>query len=307
MTKRYTALFLFSLASLAAAQTQQATSKPSLQVEAPAATVSLHEAVIFPVVRVLCGQGGGSGTVIYCDNKDSKDRWDSFVLTNHHVVDAAIKVEKKWSSLLNVYVDTEVRETVKVEVFKYEKTSRMVGRESFDGDIVAHSKDHDLALLKLRCSRKLEHVAKLRPKALSDVAFLFDPVYAVGCTHLHSPVATRGEVTSLNDEIEGKQFWMGSAAISFGNSGGAVFRQDTLEFIGVPSRVAVTSFGSVTTHMGYWIPISRIYQWAEEERLSFLYSDKTPDACLKEREAMQRNAQFQRVNKDAPASVKPSN
>ena len=268
--------------------------------------VTLHEALIYPVVRVLCGPGGGSGTILYSEDRDKKGVFASFCLTNHHVIDDAIKVEKKWSSLLNAYVDTETRQTVKVEVFRYERISKQVGRESFDSDIVAHSKDHDLALLRLRCDRRMQYVARIRPKDLAERAYLFDKTYSVGCSLLHSPIVTSGEITSLNDEIENKSFWLASSQIIFGNSGGAVFRQDSLEFIGVPSRVPVYGFGNAVTHMAYFVDLPRIYAWLEGECLSFIYGPKTPDECMKEREVLQRAAQFQRVSKDTEKTIPAS-
>lgn len=206
--KAKVALTSLFLCSVVLGQTTRPASRP---------VVALHEATIYPVIRVLCGAGGGSGTILYSEDRDKKGTFASYALTNHHVINDAVKVEKRWSSLLNAYVDTETRQTVKAEVFRYERTSKQVGRESFDADIIAHSKDHDLAILKLRCDRRIPYVARIRPKELADQAYLFDKTYAVGCSLLHAPLATSGEITSLNDEIENKSFWLSSSAIIFGN------------------------------------------------------------------------------------------
>jgi len=57
------------------------------------------------------------------------------------------------------------------------------------------------------------------------------------------------------------------------NSGGGTFLAETREFIGVPSRVAVTGFlgSSAVTHLSYSIPITRVYDFLEKQMFRFIY------------------------------------
>ncbi len=56
---------------------------------------------------------------------------------------------------------------------------------------------------------------------------------------------THGDIQHMDDEIDNEVYWMSTAQTIFGNSGGAVFRPRNghYEFIGVPSRIAVTMTG----------------------------------------------------------------
>jgi hypothetical protein len=201
------------------------------------------------------------------------------------VIDSAISIVQEWNSLKGRYENIEKRDRVKVELFVYDY-GKVIATQDFEADIVAHTEAHDLAVLQLYYPREIEEVAPLLPT--ESRLRLFQPVYAVGCSLLHEPIATRGEITDLEDMIDGKVYTMMSAQIIFGNSGGAVFtsQDDTWYLIGVPSRVAV-SRGSAVTHMGWFIPIERINEWISEQYLTFLVNDyDTPNECFKKRKEM---------------------
>jgi len=249
-----------------------------------------HEQMLYPVCRVTVGQGGGSGTVVY--SEDRGDGCQTYVLSNHHVIESAIKVKEQWSSLLQADVKREFNEPVKVEVFCYGEGSRQDKCDSYMADVVAHSRDHDLALVKLRTSRKISYVAKLLPEKAK--VSIFEPIWAIGCSLLHPPVVTEGIIDYLDDVIDRKTYWMGSANIIFGNSGGAVFieRDSQYFFIGVPSRVAVT-WGQAVTHMGFFVPPMRIREWFADEQLRFLTDAKAkPSDCFAERKKLRERAEL---------------
>lgn len=262
----------------------------ALAAEPPTELKEVYEQVLYPCVRISTGEAAGSGTVLY--SEDRGDGCQTYALTNHHVIDGAIKVETKWSSLLQADLKREVAEPVTVEVFRYTADATQDVTDSYQADVVAHDKDHDLALVKLRTSRKLDHVAAPLPKA--QQVFLLEDVLAVGCALRHPPVLTAGRVNYKNDVIESKEYWLSDAQIIFGNSGGAVYvKKDRWYFIGVPSRVAVVGWSSVVTHMGYFVPVTRIREWVESQHLEFLLDkSKKPAECFEQREALRKQAEM---------------
>jgi hypothetical protein len=250
----------------------------------------MHEEILKPAVRVTIGRGGGSGTILY--SEDRGDGCQTFVLTNHHVIDSAILVKEEWSSLLQTDVKREVNDLVQVEIFKYDADSHQDLSDMARAEIVAHNKQHDLALLKLKTSNKFPNVAQLLPEDAKPR--IFEPIWAVGCSLLHPPVATDGMINYLDDIIDRKVYWMGSAQIIFGNSGGAVFVEmdGHFYFIGVPSRVAGTGW-QVVPHMGWFVPVSRIREWFETDHLVFLVDESvTPKACFDKRRRLQKDAEL---------------
>ena len=87
-------------------------------------------------------------------------------------------------------------------------------------------------------------------------------------------------ITYMDDEIEHYKYWMSSAPTIFGNSGGAVYRWSSArkqyEYIGVPSRISIQPMGfsaDAITHMGYFIPIDRVYKLLKENSYHFIYDE----------------------------------
>lgn len=251
-----------------------------------------HSQMLYPTVRVKTKRATGSGTIFYSDDRDEPNVFATFIFTNHHVVADAIRVVKKWNSLLGRNEDKEVTELVTVEVFQYEDESKSAGRLTFDAEIVAYEPDEDIAILKLHSTTRMKYVAKLMPQPELCNVRLFQSVFAVGCSLGHNPIASSGMLTSLSDIIERKSYWMMSAPIIFGNSGGAVFieRGEQFYFIGVPSRVASTR-GGIVEHMAFFIPPTRIHSWLQRQHLAFLYNTTvTPSESFKERDAIRKKS-----------------
>ena len=126
-----------------------------------------HERMLYPVVRVRTDKAGGSGTVIYCQGstEDSEyDGWETYILTNCHVVDDNIKVEKKWSTLLKRDAKTDVLSDCTVEFFEFEYGSWESGHSAYKAEIMCYDKDVDLALLRLKSQKKIDYVVKLFPQ-----------------------------------------------------------------------------------------------------------------------------------------------
>lgn len=234
-----------------------------------------HEQMLYTVVRVRAGDAAGSGTVVW-SGKDAAEKWHTYVVTNFHVVTGAVKVEKKWDSRLGREVKRELRSTVTVEYFAYNEWSRNVGVQGTLADIVAWDEKEDLALLETRDRENgARYVAALLPVSEAPEVKIYERLWAVGASLGHAPITTEGILNYKDDEIENLIYWMSSAQIIFGNSGGAMFRwsepRQRFEWIGVPSRVSVT-FGAVVMHMGYFIPIPRVSEFLERHVYRFIVS-----------------------------------
>jgi len=257
--------------------------------------IKKHEEMFYPTVRVRTNKAGGSGTVIY--SKKHGKEVHTYVVTNHHVISDCIHITKKWNPVLKRKVDMEVLDTVQVEYFRYNNYSHCIGSFAVEADIVAYSEvegGQDWALLRVRDKERLcDWVANLFPLNDLDNIHIFDDVHAVGASLGHPPIASEGIITFMDDEIEHYKYWMSSAQTIYGNSGGACYRyspgRKKYEWIGVPSRISVQPSGfssDAITHMGYFIPIDRIYELLDENNYNFIYDkDVSLEDCEKERNA----------------------
>jgi S1-C subfamily serine protease len=255
--------------------------------------IQKHEQMFYPTVRVRTKKAGGSGTVVY--SKKHKDEVYTYVVTNHHVIADSVHLEKKWDSVLKRKVDKEILDTVNVEFFRFNNYSHTIGSFAVEADIVAYSDvqgGQDWALLRVRDKENLvDYVANMFPLSDVDNIHIFDETFAVGASLGHPPVASEGMITYMDDEIEHYKYWMSSAPTIFGNSGGAVYRwsagRKQYEYIGIPSRISIQPMGfsaDAITHMGYFIPIDRVYKLLEENDYQFIYDeDKSIEDCEKAR------------------------
>ena len=228
-----------------------------------------HQAYIYPVVRVTTSGGGGSGTIVYSKQNEA-GAWETFVITNHHVIEEAIVVKEEWDSTKKEDVKIERLSVVYVEIFTYRNISEPTGTLKVEADIVAYSKTNDLGLIKLRYDDQVKNVAKLPAK---DFKYnVLDASVSVGCSLLYPPIPATGEISRKNILIESIPFDMSTSQIIYGNSGGAMFLDDGT-WIGVPSMVAASGwFVSIPiTHMGLFIPFSRVYEWLDSEGYSYIY------------------------------------
>ena len=245
----------------------------------------LSREILLANTRIRSGNVGGSGTVIF--SKEGGKGYSSYVLTNHHVVENNIEVKKKWSPLLKRDIKMDVLGTVQVHFFKF-LYGRSIGGTTIDADIMTYDKDEDLAILKLRDPDPAPSVAKLYPKGKEDDLPLGTDVVTIGAGLGEPPVFTKGYLSQFGREIENKEFWIVTAPSIFGNSGGACYKEETSELIGVPARLAVTmSFmgADAITHLGYIVPITRVYNFLTDQLFRFIYdSSFTEEGEEKERE-----------------------
>ena len=259
--------------------------------------IQKHEQMFYPTVRVRTKKAGGSGTVVY--SEEYKDEVYTYVITNQHVIDDSVHIEKRWDPVLKRKIDKEILDTVYVEYFKYNNYSHTVGSFAVEADIVAYSEvdgGQDWALLRVRDKEnKADWVANMFPLNDIENVHIFDDCFAVGASLGHPPVASNGMITYMDDEIDHYKYWMSSAPTIFGNSGGAVYRwsgtRKTYEYIGIPSRISIQPMGfsaDAITHMGYFIPIDRVYKLLEDNDYQFIYdSNISIEDCNKARKEKQ--------------------
>lgn len=256
----------------------------------------LHEKVLYPVVRVFAEKSIGSGTILYskpCEN--NPEEYETYVLTNHHVISDLLQYKKEWDPVLQRDVKREIKAAASVQEFRYRPgRTVVVGESSVQANVVAYDVRQDIALLKLRDIKKYDYVAEMWPK--DEPLEMLTELYCVGCGLGQRPLMTHGYLSGMGIEIDNYEYWLSTAASIFGNSGGAVFVLDTLQFAGVPSRISVSMLGyQAITHMGYFIPIYRVYNFLEEQCYQFIYdSNYTPSKCnaLREKKREKELAEY---------------
>ena len=59
----------------------------------------LHEKILYPVTRVRCGKGGGSGVLVYSKPDPKTNKYINIVLTCQHVIAKPRKVNKRGERL----------------------------------------------------------------------------------------------------------------------------------------------------------------------------------------------------------------
>ncbi len=260
-----------------------------------------HQMIELPCARVQTPKAGGSGTVIY-SRGNSNGEYSTYAITNHHVVANCIKIEDDWSTLLKANKKIDAFDQVDVHLFAYRWESRATGGTTVQCDIVGYDKTEDLALLKLRSEEPVKAVAKLYPREKESWLRVGMPVITVGAGLGAPPVQTFGFLSQFGQEENRREFWLNTAPSIFGNSGGAMFLGDIAEMfpgdelaeehqytlLGVPALIAVSYQGfsaDPITHLSFAIPITRIYNFLEEQRFRFIYDDEfTEDGEAEERE-----------------------
>jgi S1-C subfamily serine protease len=247
-----------------------------------------------PCVRVQTQRAGGSGTVIYSASNSDGEEFSTYILTNHHVVSGSIKVIPKWNPMLRREIKRDVFETVEAHFFTYRYESRAIGGYSVQSDIMTYDPEEDLALLRLRSPQQAPAVAQLFPRGQENQLRIGMKVITVGAGLGEDPVQTEGHLSQFGRDIDRKEYWLNTAPSIFGNSGGGMYLKRTLQLVGVPARIGVAMLGlpDPITHLSYAIPITRIYNFLEEQRFRFIYNpEKYSEVSeAEERERMREHA-----------------
>lgn len=232
---------------------------------------------------------GCSGTLI-----SVKER---LVLTNYHCIDRQVaSVERE--------ITNDEGFVKKVKVRKYEDVAiaqkrydgfETVGSFSYVGEIVAESKQRDLAVVKLKGSIPQTMASPLLPDGQKVVRG--ERIYTVGNPLGEDATVVEGIVSNVNRAFDfpwtdGARLPMiqVSGGIAGGNSGGALYNASG-QLIGVP---AAGYRGA--THIGFAIPMEVVKPFLRENCLAqHTFDDKADDAAC-------RKAKEDKKNKKAAAS-----
>ena len=236
----------------------------------------IHEKILYPVTRVGAGNAGGSGVLVYSkEDIEKPGDYINIALTCQHVIDGAIKVQEQWDNVLKKDIKIDVLEEVRLEVFDYDK-SKIVSANSTKAQIIAYDKHHDLAAVRLNNTREMQHVASIIPKEEIADLQVADPIWVSGCSLLHDPFPSPGNLTYLREIIDQKAYVMQNAPSIFGNSGGGLFHGDTGHLLGLTSRITSTQLGfgiDIMTWMGFSTHPDRLYEFFEHQELQFLFDE----------------------------------
>ncbi len=235
--------------------------------------------LIHPVIQMRGNGTVGSGVLVYSEpfaGEGPEAGYCNLALTAFHVVSEIL------GDRLNRKID-------RVKLFS--PGSRQ-SREVVSARLVAFDKSKDIALLRLDSTRKIRDLA--RPMAGSSLNRLdiFSPACAVGCPLGNSPVATLGQITAVDKEVEGESFWMINAPTYFGNSGGGVYSVPDCNLIGIFSMIYTYGKAKpmVVPHMGLFLPLDSIAKWLGNEELGFvLEGTAVPPTAWKEMGYSPRN------------------
>jgi len=236
--------------------------------------------MLYPSVMVDVGSGQGSGTVIYSGWRDDGEAW-TMILTNHHVINTAVKLVEEFDPKKGEEVKREHRRPVKIRFWSYNQFSSAIGTSGRTAHIVAWDKHRDLALLRVDDKEKVyENVAILWPENV-DGPFVFQDSWAVGSGLGNPPYPTEGLLSSTTaKDRDGYSLYQSSSPIIFGNSGGSLYVYSDLrgnyELIGVPSMVSAVGWGNPVSHMGWSRPIDEIRAMLRENDLGWVIGD-APD------------------------------
>lgn len=236
------------------------------------ATIKKKQEMLYPVVLLQIGQGTGSGVIIYSGKcKKEKEEWCTFILTNHHVIEAVILKTKKEGSI-SVVIPVLVEWSGKVDFDDKNNLSSKIA------EIVAHDVKRDLAVLRLFNHKTGPNRVVFFQSHNTTPLDVFDVVFAVGAGAGLSPFPTGGIVSHLNRTIDGIHHIQTSPPIFYGNSGGGLFRRSLqhrrYEMVGIFSSLPTTQDDGAITHIGFYIPMETVRSFLAEKEFNFILEEQ---------------------------------
>ena len=147
------------------------------------------------------------------------------------------------------------------------------GQKALSARLIAYDKSRDIALLYLDTDQQLASLARLKSDSLFKRLDIFSEACVVGCPLGSNPVATMGQITAIDKDVDGEKFWMINAPTYFGNSGGGVYSVPDCELIGIFSMIYTYGKAKprLVPHMGLFLPLASIRSWLETEGLGFVH------------------------------------
>jgi S1-C subfamily serine protease len=238
--------------------------------------------MLYPTVRITTPSGTGSGVIIESSIVEkfnsskatikplNSSAFELYVLTAAHVVDKenTVNIELYNSTIITGTV--VITDTVKDLAFiKPQINTRPNQPDRLPAPMSIGAGDRKVGQADF--TDKI-YTARLSPK--DYVAYLFSPVWAVGCSLGLKPRPSYGHITAINEQlaINNAQFslltaqcpfWEISSPVLPGNSGGPVYDARTYEVIGIAVWVKVYQYQLVTTMAGI-VPINQIYEFLGE-------------------------------------------
>lgn len=210
--------------------------------------VKLQQQVIFPAVRIINGDGRGSGTIFY--HAEENGQRTTFVLTNFHVV--KMSAEKKTP--------------IQVEVFNYFDNTRYESITTYNGNLVAADPIRDLAVIRIDSNDFVpKYVAKFMP--VGERPYLGEPVWAVGSPIGAPPFVSIGVMGTLDRDSDGVEVVSFSAPIFHGNSGGGLYRKNLdgdYELVAVPTMILGTKSGGAVPHLAIGVTVTSVREFIAE-------------------------------------------
>ncbi|MBI5778903.1 MAG: trypsin-like peptidase domain-containing protein [Planctomycetes bacterium] len=168
----------------------------------------------------------------------------------------AVKISAGWSTGTGVAIDDYI--LTAAHVVEDESTVTIETNDRvLTATVVITDTLKDLALL--RPSQSLTYKARLAQKDYT--AYVFTPVYVVGCSLGLNPRPSNGIISVVESD-----HWEMTAPVLPGNSGGPVYDAQTYEVIGIAVWVKVYNGQLVTTMAGV-VPIGEIYKFLEQNNI----------------------------------------
>jgi len=202
-----------------------------------------------PTVQVSGDETVGTGVMLVGDTEPGSNETTTFVLTAWHVVRDLFAGSDAVSPEISVTVYAPGKRTTTEPAI-----------------LVEHDADLDVALLRLRSTRRMDAGARLASRSKLGSVRVFERIYAVGCPLGNDPIPTYGEIADVNHVVDGQGYWMVSAPTYIGNSGGGIFDAETHELLALFTKIYThgTVRPMVVPHMGLATPLAAVYDWLDK-------------------------------------------
>ncbi len=213
----------------------------------------LWRELVGPVVQLAGESSVGSGVLLESQPNDDSEGYTTYLLTAWHVV-------------RDIQGDLSNRDMpVPVTIYRAENSGASELTIEETATLLEFDATLDVALLQLDTLEAVEFGTHLAPPDLVERVRTFHEVIAVGCPLGNDPIPTRGEVASVNHQVDDESYWMINAPTYIGNSGGAIFDEETHGLLGIFSKIY--THGSlrptVVPHMGLVTPMGEVYDWMD--------------------------------------------